>query len=40
MQINQSMWVKPKGYPYCFRGIDLEDTEMNPEIGTVIHQSA
>ena len=32
MQINQNMWVKPKGYPYCFRGIDLGDTEMDPEI--------
>ena len=34
------MWVKSKGYPYCFRGVDLENTEMNQEIGTVIHQSA
>ena len=33
------MWVKSKGYPHCSRGVDLENTEMAPAIGNLIHQS-
>ena len=33
VQINQNMWVKSRGYSYCFREFDLGDTEMAPAIG-------